>query len=60
MDTFRMGARDAYALPSRPICGEHGAVALSAAYQAAARRDAAVQLEKAGVRMAALLNRALR
>ena len=60
MDTFRVGARDAYALPSRPTCGEHGAVALSAAYQATAQRDAAIQLEKAGVRMAALLNRALR
>jgi hypothetical protein len=32
---------------------------LTAAYQATARRDAALQLEKAGVRMAAMLNRAL-
>ncbi|MBV9510632.1 MAG: S1/P1 Nuclease [Caulobacteraceae bacterium] len=60
MDTFRVGARDAYALRSWPTCGEHGAVALSAAYQATAQRDAAIQLEKAGVRTAALLNRALR
>jgi hypothetical protein len=45
---------------SRPICGQHGPpVALSAAYQAAARRDAAIQLERAGIRLAALLNRIL-
>ena len=34
-------------------------VALSAAYQSMAQRDAAEQLEKAAVRMAILLNRAL-
>lgn len=59
MESFRLAQRDTYALPSRPTCGQHGSVALSAAYQATARRDAAVQLEKAGIRMAAVLNRAL-
>ena len=59
MESFQLSAKDAYALPSRPTCSDHGSVALSAAYQAQARRDAAVQLEKAGVRMAVLLNRAL-
>ena len=59
MESFRLASKDAYALPSRPTCADHGSVALGAAYQAEAQRDAAVQLEKAGVRMAALLNRAL-
>ena len=59
MESFQIARRDVYALPTRPTCGQHGSVALSAAYQATARRDAAVQLEKAGIRMAALLNRTL-
>ena len=59
MESFQLASKDAYALPSRPTCADHGSVALSAAYQAEAQRDAAAQLEKAGVRMAALLNRAL-
>jgi hypothetical protein len=59
MESFELGKRDVYALPSRPTCGQHGSVTLSSAYQASARRDAAVQLEKAGIRMAAVLNRAL-
>jgi hypothetical protein len=59
MESFALARKDTYALPSRPTCAEHGAVALSPAYQAEARKDAALQLEKAGVRMAVLLNRAL-
>ena len=59
MESCQIARRDVYALPTRPTCGQHGSVALSAAYQAIARRDAALQLEKAGIRMAALLNRAL-
>jgi len=59
MESFQLATKDAYSLPSRPTCSDHGSVALSAAYQAEARRDAAVQIQKAGVRMAALLNRAL-
>jgi hypothetical protein len=58
-ESFQLATKDAYALPSRPTCNDHGAVALSAAYQAEARKDAALQLEKAGVRMAVMLNRAL-
>jgi hypothetical protein len=58
-ESFQIAKADVYALPSRPTCGQDGSVALSVAYQATARRDAALQLEKAGIRMAALLNRAL-
>jgi hypothetical protein len=58
-ESFQIARNDVYALPSRPTCAQHGFVALSAAYQATARRLAAVQLEKAGIRIAALLNRAL-
>ena len=59
MESFALARKDVYALPSRPTCGDHGSVALSAAYQATARTDAALQLEKAGVRIATLLNRDL-
>jgi hypothetical protein len=59
MESFEVSLRDTYALPSRPTCDQHGSVALSADYQATARRDAEIQLEKAGIRMAALLNRSL-
>ena len=59
LESFTLARRDAYALPSRPTCAAHGPVALSPAYQAAAKQDAALQLEKAGVRMAALLDRTL-
>ena len=59
METFQLAKRDAYALPDRPTCDEHRSVALSSAYEAAAERDAAVQLEKAGVRLAYELNRSL-
>jgi hypothetical protein len=59
MEAFQMSQRDAYALSSRPTCAEHGSVSLSAGYQIQARRDAALQLERAGVRLAVVLNRAL-
>jgi hypothetical protein len=59
MESFELGRKDVYSLASRPGCNDHGAVALTPAYEATAARDAALQLEKAGVRMATLLNRAL-
>jgi S1/P1 Nuclease len=59
MESFSLSRKDVYALASRPACGEHRAVALTQEYQATARKDAALQLEKAGVRLAVLLNRAL-
>jgi S1/P1 Nuclease len=59
MESFELSRKDVYALASRPTCHDHGAVALTPAYETAAIRDAALQLEKAGVRMAVLLNRAL-
>jgi hypothetical protein len=59
MESFELGRKDAYSLASRPKCNDHGTVALTAEYEATASRDAALQLEKAGVRMAAALNQAL-
>ena len=59
MESFLLSRKDAYALPAKPTCNDRGSVGLSAAYQVTAQRDAAKQLEKAGVRMAILLNRAL-
>lgn len=60
MDTFEIGRRDAYALPSTPTCQSGGSVALSPAYQHQAEKDAVTQLLKAAVRLAAVLNGALR
>jgi hypothetical protein len=59
MDTFEIGRRDAYALASKPTCESGGSVALSPAYQRQAEKDAATQLLKAAVRLAAILNAAL-
>jgi len=59
MESFELARKDAYALASRPTCADTGAIALSDAYQTAAAQDAALQLSKAGVRLAAVLNRAL-
>ena len=59
MDTFEIGRRNAYALPSMPTCQSGGSVALTPAYRAQAEKDAATQLQKAAVRLAAVLNGAL-
>ena len=58
-ESFELGRKDAYALPTRPSCQAGGAVDLSAAYRAAAQHDAALQLKRAAIRLAALLNAAL-
>jgi hypothetical protein len=58
-ESFALSKADAYALPSRPTCAAPGSVSLSAAYQAQAQTDVSLQLERAGVRMAAVLNAAL-
>lgn len=58
-ETFELSRRDVYTLPSRPTCRNPGAIELSADYRAQARTDAALQLERAGLRLAALLNQAL-
>jgi hypothetical protein len=59
MESYALAKKDVYALPSRPTCADHVAVALSPAYQARAKTDAALQLEKAGIRIAAALNHTL-
>lgn len=59
MESFELSRKDVYALPSRPTCNDRGTVALTPAYMTTAVQDSALQLEKAGVRMAVLLNRAL-
>ena len=63
MESFSLGQRDVYALgrPNNtlPTCQAPGSVALSADYRARASQDAALQLKKAAIRMAGLLNNAL-
>jgi hypothetical protein len=58
-ESFKLAKTDSYRLPSLPTCAAPGSVALTPAYKAQARKAAAVQLGKAGVRLAAMLNRAL-
>jgi len=59
MDTFEVGRHDAYALASMPTCRSGGSIALSPAYRTQAEKDAVTQLQKAAVRLAAMLNEAL-
>ncbi len=60
MEAFGVARTVAYRLGSQPGCGQDMApIPLPPGYDAAARIAAARQLEKAGVRLALLLNRAL-
>jgi hypothetical protein len=59
LETFALSKRDAYHLPNLPTCAAPGSTALNGAYTKAAQDDANLQLRRAGVRMAALLNKAL-
>ncbi len=59
LESYALGQKDAYAIAARPTCQSPGATALSADYQAQAQEDATLQLEKAAIRMAGLLNNAL-
>jgi hypothetical protein len=56
-ESFRMAKADAYG--QLPPPNARGGYPLPASYVAMARRDVALQLSKAGVRLAAMLNRAL-
>jgi len=59
LESFALGQKDAYALAARPTCQSPGSASLTAEYQAQARKDAALQIEKAAIRIAGLLNNAL-
>jgi S1/P1 Nuclease len=59
LDTFEVGRRDTYFIPSKPTCQNPGSISLTSEYQAQARKDAALQLTKAAVRLATVLNTAL-
>jgi hypothetical protein len=59
LESFALGQKDTYALAARPTCQSPGSTALSVEYQAQAQRDAALQIEKAAIRIAGLLNNAL-
>jgi hypothetical protein len=59
-ESFELARTVVYTVGSRPGCTADSApVSLPAGYEEAARRVAAVRLQQAGVRLAALLNRAL-
>ncbi len=60
LEAFALARKDAYNLPSRPTCAAKGSVTLSDAYQAQAQKDADLQLRRAAVRIATVLNRALK
>jgi hypothetical protein len=59
MESFLVAKDDVYKLSPRPTCDEHSLIVLSADYGLRAQQDAMLQLEKAGIRMALLLNQAL-
>jgi hypothetical protein len=60
LESFGVARASAYTLGSRPGCnGDQAPISLTPAYAASARQAAAMQLEKAGVRLAWVLNRAL-
>jgi S1/P1 Nuclease len=59
MESFEVARHDGYALPPLPTCLHRGFVALSPEYEARAQKDAAVQLLKAAMRIATVLNEAL-
>ena len=60
LDTFLVGKNVAYTLNTPATCEDGGgAMSLPPDYQARAKAAAEVQLEKAGVRLAAVLNKAL-
>jgi hypothetical protein len=59
LEAFALGKRDVYQLNKLPTCAAPGSVALSDSYIKAAQADANLQLRRAGIRMALLLNQAL-
>lgn len=59
MESFEIARSDVYALPARPTCSEGGSIALTESYATQAKKDAADQLLKAGIRLASMLNAAL-
>jgi hypothetical protein len=56
MEAFALARRDAYGLLPQP--GDQGTYSLPSAYTGQAARDVALQLSRAGVRLAFVLNRA--
>ena len=59
LQAFALAKRDAYHLKNLSSCAAPADIALTLAYEKAAQRDAGLQLSRAGIRMAALLNKAL-
>jgi S1/P1 Nuclease len=57
MEAFALARRDAYGLLTPP--GDHGTYSLPPAYGEQAEQDVALQLSRAGVRLAFVLNQAL-
>jgi len=57
METFALARRDAYGLLPRP--GDQSTYTLSPAYTKQAEQDVALQLSRAGIRLAFVLNQAL-
>lgn len=58
-EAFAVARAVAYTINSQPGCGDTAPIALPAGYDVKAQAAAAVQLDRAGVRLALVLNRAL-
>lgn len=59
MESFRIARSTVYTLGSRPGCDDQAPINLPAGYETAAKKAAELQLERAGVRLALVLNRGL-
>ncbi len=58
-ESFAVAKQSVYTIASKPGCDDKAPVNLPAGYEAAAKNVAALQLERAGVRLAWVLNHAL-
>ena len=60
MESYGVAKASVYTIGSKPGCdGNQGPISLPPGYEDAAKAAAAIQLEKAGVRLGLVLNRAL-
>jgi hypothetical protein len=57
LESFKVAKDDAYG--QLPVPGAHGHIRLSDDYVVLATQDVTIQLSKAGVRLASMLNKAL-
>lgn len=58
-ESYELGKAHVYSLDSQPTCAEPGSVSLSEDYREQAKKDTAIQIERAALRLAYVLNTVL-